>query len=137
MTKVMSLERGWREAMKVLLVEDSNTMRAIQKSILINLGYDQIQEACDGLDALGKVASFGPELLLVDWNMPNMDGVSFVKKYREQGGTSPIIMLTTDAEKHRVDQAIKAGVNSCLMKPISQDTLSQRIKETLERYEAA
>jgi two-component system chemotaxis response regulator CheY len=60
--------------MRILLVDDSKTMRNIQKSVLSQLGSHQIEEACDGQDALSKVGAFQPQLLLVDWNMPNMDG---------------------------------------------------------------
>jgi len=123
--------------MKVLLVDDSKTMRNIQKGILTQLGYTQLEEAADGLDALSKVGAFGPQLLLVDWNMPNMDGLTFVKKFRSQGGTAPIIMVTTEAEKSRVVEAIKAGVNNYVVKPFTPDVLSERIKETLERCAAA
>ncbi len=122
--------------MKILLVDDSKTMRNIQKGILSQLGYTDLEEACDGLDALSKVGAFNPELLLVDWNMPNMDGLSFVKEYRSKGGKSPVIMVTTEAEKSRVVEAIKAGVNNYVVKPFTPDLLSQRIKETLERVAA-
>ena len=122
--------------MKVMLVDDSKTMRNIQKGILTQLGYSDLEEACDGLDALSKVGAFQPELLLVDWNMPNMDGLSFVKKYREQGHKAPVIMVTTEAEKSRVVEAIKAGVNNYVVKPFTPELLGERIKETLARVAA-
>ena len=123
--------------MKILLVDDSKTMRNIQKSVLSQLGYTEIEEACDGQDALSKVKAFGPDLLLVDWNMPNMDGLSFVKAYRQDDKSTPIIMVTTEAEKSRVIEAIKAGVNNYVVKPFTPDLLSQRIQETLEKCAAA
>jgi len=122
--------------MRVFLVDDSKTMRNIQKGILSQLGYAEVQEACDGLDALSKIGAFNPELLLVDWNMPNMDGLTFVKQYRAKGGTSPIIMVTTEAEKARVVEAIKAGVNNYVVKPFTPDALGEKIKETLARVAA-
>ncbi len=119
--------------MKVMLIDDSKTMRNIQKSVLRQLGYTDIEEACDGQDALNKVGAFGPELILVDWNMPNMDGLSFVKAYRQQNKSTPLIMVTTEAEKTRVIEAIKAGVNNYVVKPFTPDLLSQRINETLAK----
>ena len=119
--------------MRVMLVDDSKTMRNIQKNILRALGYQDIEEACDGQDALSKVGAFAPDLLLVDWNMPNMDGLTFVKQYRATGNTTPIIMVTTEAEKARVIEAIKAGVNNYVIKPFTPETLTQRVNETLAK----
>lgn len=119
--------------MKILLVDDSKTMRNIQKSVLAQLGHTQIEEACDGVDALSKAAGFAPDLLLVDWNMPNMDGLTFVKQYRAKGQKQPIIMVTTESEKARVIEAIKAGVNNYVVKPFTPDILSQRIEETMAK----
>lgn len=119
--------------MRIMLIDDSKTMRNIQKSVLAQLGNHQIEEACDGQDALSKVGAFKPELLLVDWNMPNMDGLSFVKAFRQQNKSTPIIMVTTEAEKARVIEAIKAGVNNYVVKPFTPDLLAQRINETLTR----
>ena len=58
--------------MKVMLIDDSKTMRNIQRNILAQAGHTEIEEACDGQDALSKVTAFAPELLLVDWNMPHI-----------------------------------------------------------------
>ncbi len=123
--------------MKILLVEDSKTMRNIEKSVLAQLGHTDVEEACDGQDALQKLGSFTPDLLLVDWNMPNMDGLTFVKAFRQSNKSTPIIMVTTESEKARVVEAIKAGVNNYVVKPFTPDLLSQRILETTGKAKAA
>lgn len=123
--------------MRIMLIDDSKTMRNIQKSVLTQLGYTELEEACDGVDALSKVGAFNPGLILVDWNMPNMDGLTFVKTFRQQDKTTPLIMVTTEAEKSRVIEAIKAGVNNYVVKPFTPDLLSQRINETLSKQQAA
>jgi two-component system chemotaxis response regulator CheY len=123
--------------MKILLIDDSKTMRNIQKSVLAQLGYTVIEEACDGQDALSKVGAFQPDLILVDWNMPNMDGLAFVKAFRASNKTTPLIMVTTESEKSRVIEAIKAGVNNYVIKPFTPDLLSQRIGETMSKVNKA
>lgn len=123
--------------MRILLVDDSKTMRNIEKSILIQIGHSEIEEAVDGQDALSKADAFKPDLILVDWNMPNMDGITFVKQYRAKGRPVPIIMVTTEAEKARVVEAIRAGVNNYVVKPFTPETLTQRIQETLTKTKAA
>ena len=122
--------------MKILLIDDSKTMRNIQKSVLAQLGHTTVEEACDGQDALSKVGAYKPDLILVDWNMPNMDGLTFVKHFRQTNKTTPMIMVTTEAEKARVIEAIKAGVNNYVVKPFTPDLLSQRITETLAKRAA-
>lgn len=119
--------------MKILLIDDSKTMRNIQKSVLAQLGHTHIEEACDGQDALSKVGAFQPDLILVDWNMPNMDGLTFVKTFRAGNKSTPLIMVTTESEKSRVIDAIKAGVNNYVVKPFTPDLLSQRIGETMNK----
>lgn len=119
--------------MKILLVDDSKTMRNIQKAVLAQLGHTEIMEACDGQDALSKTGAFKAELMLVDWNMPNMDGLTFVRTVRQTNKTTPIIMVTTEAEKSRVIEAIKAGVNNYVVKPFTPDLLAQRINETMAK----
>ncbi|QNN21224.1 response regulator [Planctomycetales bacterium ZRK34] len=119
--------------MKVLLVDDSRTMRNIQKNCLTQIGFTDIIEACDGLDALSKAQASPPDLILLDWNMPNMDGLTFLKTFRKTNPSTPVIMVTTEAEKTRVIEAIKAGVNNYVVKPFMPDALSARIDETLKK----
>lgn len=123
--------------MRVMLVDDSKTIRRIQRSILEQLGYTEIEEACDGQDALSRVSAFQPSLILLDWNMPNMDGITFLKTFRQKDTATPVIMVTTEAEKTRVIEAIRAGVNNYVVKPFTPDILQQRIRETLEKCKAA
>jgi two-component system, chemotaxis family, chemotaxis protein CheY len=117
--------------MKIMLVDDSRTMRNIQKSVLAKLGHTEVTEANDGMDALSKAKADPPDLILLDWNMPNMDGLTFLKSFRQTNSEARVIMVTTEAEKARVIEAIKAGVNNYLVKPFTPDTLSSRIEETL------
>lgn len=123
--------------MRVMLVDDSKTIRRIQRSILEQLGYTEIEEACDGQDALSRVAAFQPNLILLDWNMPNMDGLTFLKAFRAKDTSTPVIMVTTESDKTRVIEAIRAGVNNYVVKPFTPDILQQRLKETLEKVKAA
>jgi two-component system chemotaxis response regulator CheY len=123
--------------MKILLVDDSRTIRNIQKSTLKTLGYEDVDEAADGLEALASIAKQKPELLLVDWNMPNMDGITLIRKIRESDKTLPIIMVTTEAEKSRVLEAVKAGVNNYVVKPFTAETLADKINQTMGRAKTA
>ena len=120
--------------MKFLLVDDSRTMRNIWKKVLSSLESSEIVEAGDGVEGLNAIKESGPvDMMLVDWNMPNMDGLSMVKKVRETDKATPIIMVTTEAEKPRIIEAIKAGVNNYVVKPFTPDALLGKIDETLKR----
>ena len=120
--------------MKFLLVDDSRTMRNIWKKVLSGLENCEIVEAGDGVEGLNAIKENGPvDMMLVDWNMPNMDGLSMVKKVRETDKATPIIMVTTEAEKPRIIEAIKAGVNNYVVKPFTPDALLGKIDETLKR----
>ncbi|MBL4700039.1 MAG: response regulator [Phycisphaeraceae bacterium] len=119
--------------MKIMLVDDSKTMRSIQKGILTQMGHTDLVEACDGQDALSKVFAEKPDLILLDWNMPNMDGLSFLQAYRQKDKATPVIMVTTEAEKHRVVDALKAGVNNYVVKPFTPDALSSKIELTMQK----
>jgi two-component system chemotaxis response regulator CheY len=123
--------------MRIFIIDDSKTMRNIQKNTLTALGHSVFEEAGDGQDALSKVDAFGPDLILLDWNMPIMDGITFARTYRAKGKTVPIIMVTTEAEKTRVVEAIKAGVNNYVVKPFTPESLAQKVNETMARFAKA
>ncbi len=125
--------------MKVLLVDDSRTMRNIQKKVLEQMGPMEVSEAGDGLEALTVIASTpgGFNLALIDWNMPNMDGISLVRKIRETDKVTPLIMATTEAEKARVLDAIKAGVNNYIIKPFTPEVLLEKVRQTMAKVTKA
>jgi len=122
--------------MRVLVVDDSKTMRNIVKGVLATVGATAIEEASDGQDALSRVDAFKPDIILLDWNMPVMDGITFVKTYRVKNKTTPIIMVTTEAEKSRVMEAILAGVNNYAVKPFTPESLSKIIETTIAKAAA-
>ncbi|MFW6155184.1 MAG: response regulator [Planctomycetota bacterium] len=119
--------------MKIMLVDDSTTMRNIQKKILSGLGHTEIAEAADGLQALAAFSAERPDLMLVDWNMPNMDGITLVRKVREMDKNVLLVMVTTEAEKSRVVEAIKAGVNNYVVKPFTPAVLTEKLEQTLAK----
>lgn len=119
--------------MKILIVDDSRTIRSIQKKTLEELGHTDIVEAEDGVKALAKFNEKVPDLVLIDWNMPNMNGLTLVQKIRESNKTVPLIMCTTEAEKSRVIEALKAGVNGYVVKPFTPDSLREKIENTMAK----
>ncbi len=123
--------------MKIMLVDDSRTIRNIQKNVLKQIGHTDLIEAEDGVVALGLFQKEVPDLMLVDWNMPNMDGITLIRKIRETNKTVPIIMCTTEAEKSRILEAIKAGVNNYIVKPFSVESLQEKIEQTMAKIGAA
>ncbi len=123
--------------MKILLVDDSRTIRNIQKNVLTQLGYTDVMEASDGVEALKQIGDTKPDLALIDWNMPNMDGITLVRKIRETDKATPLIMVTTEAEKRRVIEAIQAGVNNYVVKPFTAETLGEKINATLAKANLA
>lgn len=123
--------------MKILLVDDSRTIRNLQKNILAQLGHTDIVEAGDGVEAIRRIAETNPDLALIDWNMPNMDGITLVRTIRQTNTTMPLIMCTTEAEKARVIEAIKAGVNNYIVKPFTPETMGEKLNATLAKVSAA
>ncbi|HRK30718.1 MAG TPA: response regulator [Tepidisphaeraceae bacterium] len=125
--------------LNILLVDDSKTMRAVQRRALETMGPCSFSEAGDGEEALSVIGTAGApfDFIMIDWNMPKMDGLTLVKKIRETNKTTPLIMCTTEAEKSRVVEAIKAGVNNYAIKPFTPETLIDRVKQTLAKAKPA
>lgn len=115
--------------MKILLVDDSTTMRRIQKNTLGSLGFTDVDEAEDGQDAVAKVGKAPYELVLMDWNMPNMTGIEALKAIRANPATAkiPVIMVTSESEKTRILEAIQAGATNYIVKPFTPDILKEKL----------
>ncbi len=115
--------------MKVLLVDDSGTMRTIQRRCLNKLGVEDVTEAEDGRQALEFFESGTFDIVLSDWNMPNMDGLALLKEIRLRNRDIPVVMITTEAERARVVTAIQAGVSDYLVKPFTPDALKEKLEK--------
>ncbi len=115
--------------MKILVVDDMSTMRRIIKNALRQLGFLNIEEAEDGQVALQKVKQWPVDLIITDWNMPNMDGLDLLKAIREDPTYKqiPVLMVTAQAEQKSVLEAIRAGATNYIVKPFTADTLKGKI----------
>jgi len=115
--------------MKILTVDDFSTMRRIIKNLLRQLGYTNILEAEDGISALAQLKQGKVDLVIADWNMPNMDGLELLKIMRNNQELKdiPVLMITAEGIKEKVIHAVKAGVNNYIVKPFTAETLKEKI----------
>jgi two-component system chemotaxis response regulator CheY len=116
-------------SVRVLVADDSGTMRKIILRSLQAVGVTNTTEAADGAEAIAKFKPGLFDLVLTDWNMPNKTGLDVVREVRAQDPRIPIIMVTTEAEKARVLEAIQAGVSDYLVKPFTSETLRQKLEK--------
>lgn len=117
--------------MRALIVDDSMTIRRIVIKALAMVGITETVEASDGTEAVKAVQESAIDLVLLDWNMPKMTGIDALRAIRQAGHRMPVIMVTTEAEKSRVIEALKAGANNYLIKPFSPDQLAAKVKEVV------
>ncbi len=117
--------------MKILIVDDFATMRRIIKNILRQLGYTNILEADDGSTALNILRKEKVDLVITDWNMPKMSGLELLKAIRadERLKDIPVMMVTAEALKENIIEAVKAGVNQYIVKPFTAQTLQEKINK--------
>jgi two-component system, chemotaxis family, chemotaxis protein CheY len=118
---------------KVLVVDDSSTMRRILKMSLGRCGYTDVEEAGDGKDALALCKAKQFNCVLTDWNMPNMDGLQLILSLRDMPNYAdvPIVMVTTEGAKDDVIEALTRGANSYIVKPFTPETLSSKMQEVM------
>ena len=116
--------------MQALVVDDSRATRMILKRMLASLGFDAVAEAEHGLDALGQLAGgCRPDVVLCDWNMPEMDGIAFVRHLRGQPEYErlPVLMVTSESSPRQVYEALRAGADDFAIKPITAALVAQKL----------
>jgi two-component system chemotaxis response regulator CheY len=120
-------------AISVMIVDDQQSMRGICKYILNQLGFTQIVEAKSGRDALGKLEKSTVDLIISDWNMDDIDGLTLLRVIRKHPKTQgmPFIMATGRSDKEQVKEAIQSGVNNYIIKPFDASTMKKRIEAVI------
>jgi two-component system, chemotaxis family, chemotaxis protein CheY len=117
--------------MKILIVDDFATMRRILKNIMRQIGFSKIAEAENGKNALKSLKSEPVDLVLCDWNMPEMAGIDLLNAVRadDQLKQTPFVMVTAEAQKENIIEAVKAGVSSYIVKPFTAETVEEKLKK--------
>ena len=121
--------------MKILIVDDFQTMRRIVRNIFKQLDYENLEEEEDGAQAYAKLKTGGFGFVVSDWNMPNMDGLELLRKVRSDPELKdmPFLMVTAEAEKDKVILAIKAGVSNYVVKPFTAEILKEKMDKIFEK----
>jgi two-component system, chemotaxis family, chemotaxis protein CheY len=119
---------------KVLIVDDFATMRKVVRNLLKQVGYEDIVEAEDGVMALKALKAQKIDVIVSDWNMPNMTGLELLKAVRADAdlAKTPFLMVTAEALQDNVVAAVKAGVNNYIVKPFTAEVLNEKIKKIME-----
>ena len=113
-----------------LVVDDSRVIRKVARRILEDLVF-RVDEASDGLEALAACRKEMPDAILLDWNMPNMNGIEFLRALRkEEGGDRPVVLFcTTESEFSFITEAMEAGANEYIMKPFDREIIESKLAE--------
>lgn len=121
--------------MRFLIVDDSSTMRRIIINTLNKLGHQDFVEASNGREGIERLSSGGVDMIITDWNMPEMSGIDFIRNVRGAAATKdvPVLMVTTNAAKDDIVEALKVGVNSYVVKPFTPETMKEKIEAVLAK----
>ncbi len=126
---------------KVLVVDDMMTMRKLVSKVCKDIGFTDLVEAADGALAWQAISSANPPvgLIISDWNMPNSTGLDLLKRVRGDQKTKsiPFIMVTAEAEKHQIVEALQAGVTNYVIKPFTADGLKEKLEQAHKKVSAA
>jgi two-component system chemotaxis response regulator CheY len=135
------VEKVLDKNMKILVVDDFSTMRRIVRNLLVELGFSSplIQEADDGDNALTMLRSTPFDLVITDWNMPNMSGIDLLRAIRAEPSIKalPVLMVTAENNRDQIIAAAQAGVNGYVVKPFSAATLEEKLARIFERLAAS
>jgi two-component system chemotaxis response regulator CheY len=118
--------------MKILVVDDFSTMRRIVRNLLKELGFSNVHEAEDGVEALNKLRSENNfDFVVSDWNMPNMTGIELLKVMRADPALKhlPLLMVTAEAKRENIIEAAQAGASGYVVKPFTAATLDEKLKK--------
>jgi two-component system, chemotaxis family, chemotaxis protein CheY len=115
--------------MKILVVDDMSTMRRIVKNIMKQLGFANVEEAEDGQEALKKLRAGSFGFIISDWNMPVINGIDLLRAVRadDKLKATPFLMVTAEAQKENLVEAIQAGVSNYIVKPFTAEVLQEKM----------
>jgi two-component system chemotaxis response regulator CheY len=121
--------------MRILIVDDSVAMRRMEKNILSDLGFTDVSEAADGLEALQLLAAERFEMVLMDWKMPVLSGLETLKQIKTNPDLEalPVIMVTSESQKPKILEAIKAGAANYIIKPFDAPLLKEKLGPFLKK----
>ena len=121
------------QSKSVLIVDDMRMTRMKLRKICTDLGIKNISEAVDGAQALEMLEQVKPDLILSDWNMPNISGIELIQKIRENPSysTLPVIFITAEAEKNSIIKSLQFGVADYVLKPFNDDSVKSKICSAL------
>lgn len=116
---------------KFLVVDDFSTMRRIVRNLLKELGFTNVQEAEDGVQALAKLRAEPFEFVVSDWNMPNMTGIELLRHIRADDKLKhlPVLMVTAEAKRENIIEAAQAGASGYVVKPFTAATLDEKLNK--------
>ncbi|MGE3276337.1 MAG: response regulator [Vicinamibacterales bacterium] len=121
--------------MRFLVVDDSSTMRRIIINTLNKLGHQEVLEAANGREGMDRLNGASVDMVITDWNMPEMTGIEFIRAMRgmDKMKDLPVLMVTTNAAKDDIVEALRAGVNNYIVKPFTPETFREKIEAAIPK----